>query len=145
MRLVLAILGTVAFMALVLVYSPAHAQTTLKQCTAHWPRKGMTYAGEMRTIRDGDTVCVCSGTDPRTCVRTRLADFYAPEIYEPGGVEARDTLAGIAAGRRWVCTYHHVTRNRAASYCEADGQRIGDLMRAAGVREGGNGFKSPRP
>lgn len=145
MRLILAMLGALAFMTLVLAYSPAHAQTTLKQCTAHWPRKGGTFAGEMRMIHDGDTACVCAGPDPRTCVRTRLADFYAPELSQPGGRAARGALARVTAGAWLTCTHHHVTHGRSAAYCRVGGQRLGDRLRAAGVREGGNGFQRPTP
>lgn len=133
-------------LALALLYAPvAHSQTTLKQCTAHWPRKGGTFAGEVRMVHDGDTACVCSGPDPRTCVRTRVADFYAVEIYEPGGPAARDALAAIVAGKWVICRHHHVTNTRSAAYCTIDGAPLGDLLRAAGIPEGGNGYKPPRP
>lgn len=121
------------------IAAPAVAQTTLSQCTAHWPVKGGTFAGEARVIHDGDTACICSGPDPRTCVRTRFADFYAPELSEPGGRVARDALAQLLDGQRLVCVHHHASHRRSVAYCEIAGWPIGDLLRGMGVREGGRG------
>jgi hypothetical protein len=49
---------------------------------------------------------ICVGVRPggnAGLVEVWLADFYAPELYSPGGREARDALAGLTTGRRAVC------------------------------------------
>jgi endonuclease YncB( thermonuclease family) len=77
-------------------------------------------------------------------VEVRLADFYAPELKEPGGRQARDTLKRITAGRRVDCISRGRSWDRVAAECRLAGRSLGDHMRAAGVREGGRG-RAPRP
>ena len=76
--------------------------------------------------------------------RAWLADFYAPELKEPGGRKARDTLKRIASGRRVDCVSRGRSWDRVAAECRLAGRSLGDHMRAAGVREGGRG-RAPRP
>lgn len=63
-------------------------------------RPGQTFAGTVRYIGDGDSVCVGTGVDPRTWLEVRLADFSAPELSEPGGRQARSAMSSIALGQR---------------------------------------------
>ena len=42
-------------------------------------------------------------------------------------------------GRRAVCRADHLSYDRVVARCEIGGRSVGDLMRAAGVAEGGNG------
>lgn len=102
-------------------------------------RSGATFSGPVVYIGDGDSLCVGVGPQPSAWVEVRLADFYAPELRAPGGEAAKATLIRIARGRRAVCVADHRTFDRIAAVCRVGGQSLGDLMRAAGVREGGNG------
>jgi endonuclease YncB( thermonuclease family) len=115
--------------------------------------KGATFSGPVRWIIDGDSLCVAGATEPRTWIEVRLADFYAPELHAPGGAQAKATLervtgkTGNAGPGRWtVCTADHRSYDRIVALCRIGGASIGDLMRRAGQREGGNGLKrNPGP
>lgn len=124
-------------LALLLAFaaSPALADP----CEAPLPSPGATFAGVVRYVGDGDSLCVGPGPDPRTWVEVRLADFYAPELQEPGGREAKDTLARIARGKRAVCVAGHRSYDRVVASCTIGGRTIADLMRQAGIQEGGRG------
>jgi len=115
-------------------------------CEAELPtREGAEFAGVVRHIIDGDSLCVgpASG-DGSTWIEARLMDFDAPELREPGGREAMAALRRLALGRPVQCV---VTRGRSGTrswdrthaICRIDGRTIGELMRAANVREGGRG------
>ncbi len=90
-------------------------------------------------IIDGDGLVLASGQE------IRLGDFDAPEWNQPGGEEARRALTEIAYGKTVACTPCEGARRagRCMSYdrliatCRLRGERLGDLMRARGVREGG--------
>lgn len=107
--------------------------------------RGERFSGPVVHVGDGDSLCV--GVGPRRgadWVEVRLADFYAPELKEPGGRKARDTLKRITAGRRVDCVSRGRSWDRVAAECRLAGRSLGDHMRAAGVREGGRG-RAPRP
>jgi endonuclease YncB( thermonuclease family) len=107
--------------------------------------RGERFSGTVVHVGDGDSLCVAVG--PRRgadWVEVRLADFYAPELKEPGGREARDALKRIAAGRRVDCVSRGRSWDRVAADCRLSGRSLGDRMRAAGVAEGGRGG-APRP
>ena len=72
-------------------------------------------------------------------VEVRLADFYAPELAEPGGREAKGALERIARGRRVECVADHRSYDRVVAVCSVQGVSLGDMMRLAGVVEVGNG------
>ena len=108
-------------------------------CEAPLPRRGATFAGTVRYVGDGDSLCVGAGANPRTWVEVRLADFYAPELHASGGKEAKRALESIAAGQRAVCTADHRSYDRIVATCEIGGESIGRLLRRAGAVEGGNG------
>jgi micrococcal nuclease len=110
-------------------------------CTASLPKAGTTFSGTVRYVGDGDGLCVGKTTDPREWIEVRLADFYAPELHEPGGREAKAALERISQGRPIVCVAGRRTYDRVVGRCEIDGREIGDLMRRAGVSEGGNGSR----
>lgn len=46
---------------------------------------------------------------------------------------------GRWSGKRAMCIADHRTHDRVAAICRIEGRSIGDMMRSAGVREGGNG------
>jgi micrococcal nuclease len=108
--------------------------------------RGATFSGPVPYVGDGDSLCVDVGRPlaapgPRgsTWVEVRLADFYAPELHEPGGTAARRQLEKIIAGRRLVCVADHRSYDRMVARCTIAGTSVGDRMRQAGVPEGGRG------
>lgn len=110
-----------------------------------WARAGYTITGAVQYVGDGDSVCVSPSTDPRTWVEIRLADFYAPELSEPGGKPARDAMVRITRGRQVTCRATRGDGGRVVSYdrlvavCRIGSVSLGDMMRANGVSEGGRG------
>ncbi len=91
------------------------------------------------SIVDGDGLILRSGEE------IRLGDFNAPEWREAGGPEAKAALTDIAYGETVACTPCEGARragqcrsyDRIIATCRLNGRRLGDLMRARGVREGG--------
>ena len=57
------------------------------------------FQGPVSYVGDGDGLCIALGPDPSRWVEVRLADFYAPELREPGGRQAKATLDRLTAGR----------------------------------------------
>jgi endonuclease YncB( thermonuclease family) len=104
-----------------------------------WLRPGATISGPVTYVGDGDSLCVATGQGPAAWVEVRLADFYAPELRAPGGPAAKTALQRLAGGRTVTCRIDHQTYDRVAATCRLHGRSLGDLLRAAGVREGGNG------
>jgi len=100
-------------------------------------RSGLTFTGPVVYVGDGLWVAV--GQGPANWVEVRVAEFYAPELSEPDGREAKAALERIAVGRRATCIARHRSHDRVVAACSIGGQDVGDLMRRAGVREGGNG------
>lgn len=114
--------------------------------------KGRTFSGPVTYVGDGDSMCVDvqvmlvqrgaagrAGGAGATWVEVRVADFYAPELHAAGGREAKTALERIAKDKQVVCTAGRRTYDRVVGTCRIGGRTIGDLMRAAGVTEGGNG------
>ncbi|ODT87039.1 thermonuclease family protein [Phenylobacterium sp. SCN 70-31] len=98
---------------------------------------GSTFTGPVSYIGDGDSLCVSVGPSPDEWVEVRVADFYAPELHEPGGPEAKAALERIVMGRTLHCTAGRRSYDRVVARCTLDGVSVGDLMRQAGVQEGG--------
>jgi endonuclease YncB( thermonuclease family) len=101
--------------------------------------RGAEFSGPVVYIGDGDMVCVAVGPDASEWVEVRLADFYAPELHEPGGEAAKVALSRIAMGRTITCTAQHRSYDRVVAACTLQGVDLGDRMRAAGIVEGGRG------
>jgi endonuclease YncB( thermonuclease family) len=107
-------------------------------------RAGQTFSGTVRYVGDGDSLCVGSSSDPNTWIEVRLGDFNAPELHSPSGPGAKSALEHIAMGEAAQCVagggrHGNVTSyDRVIATCRINGRAIGDLMRAAGVQEGGN-------
>ncbi len=110
-----------------------------------WAKPGYSVTGPVRYIADGDGLCVGASADPETWVEIRLADFYAPELRDPGGAAAKAALERITRGRTLSCVAQRGQGGRVLSYdrliavCRLGGVSLGDLMRRSGVAEGGNG------
>jgi micrococcal nuclease len=101
-------------------------------------KPGSTFSGPVSYVGDGDSLCVALGPAPADWVEVRIADFYAAELHEPGGREAKATLERIAKGRRVECVAQHRSYDRVVARCTLQGRSLGSLMRAAGFRKGGN-------
>lgn len=113
-------------------------------CEGELPRRaGVQFSGTVRYVGDGDGLCVGPSSDPHTWVEVRLADFNAPELNTPSGPAAKAALERIAMGQGAQCVAGGGRSRRVVSYdrviatCRIGGRRIGDLMREAGVEEGG--------
>lgn len=100
---------------------------------------GRTFSGPVTYIGDGDSLCVAVGPGPQNLVEVRIADFYAPELSSPDGPAAKRALERIAKGRQVTCTAGRQSYDRVVATCRLNGSSLGDLMRTAGVKEGGNG------
>jgi endonuclease YncB( thermonuclease family) len=102
--------------------------------------KGKTFSGPVTYVGNGDSLCVAvGGRAPERLVEVRIADFYGPELNAPGGRAAKAALERVAKGRHAVCTAGRRSYDRVVATCRIGGVSIGDLMRGAGVQEGGNG------
>lgn len=130
-------------LALALVSLPAAARAD--PCEGRLPsRAGEGFSGVVRYIGDGDSLCVGATSGPSTWIEVRLADFDAPELHSPTGRAARDQLSRLVQGRRLDCTAVRGRNGRVVVYdrviarCVLNGRGVGDLLRAAGGREGGN-------
>jgi len=133
--------------ALVAVATLAAASAAADPCQAisdkgplpAWLRRGSTFRGPVVYVGDGDSLCVAVGAGAANWVEVRLADFYAPEIREPAGPAAKAALERLAMGRQTECRADHRSYDRIVARCAIAGHSIGDLLRAAGVQEGGRG------
>jgi endonuclease YncB( thermonuclease family) len=101
-----------------------------------WLSAGSAFSGPVGYVGDGDSLCVQT---PAGLVEVRLADFYSPELAEPGGVEAKAMLERLAMGRPVECLAGRRSYDRVVAVCRLRGVSLGDLMRGAGVQEGGRG------
>jgi endonuclease YncB( thermonuclease family) len=108
-------------------------------CIAPLPRPGVKFSGVVRYVGDGDSLCVGATADPETWIEVRIADFYAPELNAPGGKAAKAALSRIARGKHAQCVAGRRSYDRVVAKCYLRGRSLGASMRAAGVREGGNG------
>lgn len=121
--------------------APVHADP----CEAPLPSQaGVSFFGVVRYVGDGDGLCVGKTADPREWIEVRLADFDAPELHQPGGAAAKAALERIALQHAVICTTERGRDGRVLSYdpviarCQIGTNSIGDLLRHAGVTEGGN-------
>ena len=109
-----------------------------------WLRPGTQFTGPVVYVGDGDGLCVAAvpdhEADQSTWVEVRLADFYAPELHEAGGPEAKAALERIAKGKRVECVAGHRSYDRVVAACAVAGKDLGDAMREAGIIGGGRGF-----
>lgn len=104
-------------------------------------RRGQSFSGPVVYVGDGDSLCVGLGASRSQWAEVRLADFYAPEIHEAGGPEAKRALSRLVEGRKVECLAEHRSYDRVVAVCRLRGRSVGDLMRSAGVSEGGRGRK----
>jgi micrococcal nuclease len=102
-------------------------------------RSGQVFSGPVTYVGDGDSLCVALGPARSQWAEVRVSDFYAPEIHEPGGPEAKATLSRLVEGREVNCKAQHRSYDRVVAVCRLKGRSVGDLMRSAGIQEGGRG------
>jgi micrococcal nuclease len=107
-------------------------------------KPGSTFSGPVTYVGDGDSLCVAVGPSPADWVEVRIADFYAPELHEPGGQEAKAALERIAKGREVECRAIRQSYDRVVARCALQGASLGDGMRAAGVTESGDQGRASR-
>lgn len=114
-------------------------------CEGRLPgRVGEPFAGIVRYVGDGDSLCLGNTTDPAAWIEVRLSDFDAAELHSPTGRADRERLSRVVGRRRLDCTAVRGRHGRVIVYdrviasCRLNGRRVGDLLRAAGGREGGN-------
>ncbi|MDR7232813.1 hypothetical protein J2X45_003923 [Caulobacter sp. BE264] len=109
-------------------------------------KAGDRISGVVWYAGDGDSLCVGPGPNPSTWIEVREADWFAPELNEPGGRQAKAVMDRLV-GRRAVCTVRRGQNGKTSSYdrviaaCSVDGVPIGARMRAAGIAPGGRGVR----
>jgi len=110
-------------------------------------RPGQTFSGTVRYVGDGDSICVGSSADPASWIEVRLENWFAPELHDAGGREAKALMTSIAKGRPAACVVRQGHNGRAYSYdrvfatCSIGGRDLAALARSAGGRQGGKGFQ----
>lgn len=125
----------------VLAASPAHADP----CEGRLPsRPGQQFAGSVRYIGDGDSLCVGATADPNAWIEVRLADFDAPELHSPDGKRSKAFLEQVALARAVNCEARRgrsgrvIVYDRVIAVCRLRDRSIGDLLRELHAPEGGN-------
>jgi endonuclease YncB( thermonuclease family) len=108
-------------------------------CEGALPAKGTTFSGVVRYVGDGDGLCVGPAGRPDRWIEIRLADFYAPELNEPGGIAAKRLLERMAMGKVLRCLAGRRSYDRIVATCTLSGRPLGSVLRAAGGVEGGRG------
>jgi endonuclease YncB( thermonuclease family) len=109
-------------------------------CEATLPAKGATFTGIVRYVGDGDGLCVGPAGRPDRWIEVRLADFYAPELHDAGGRDARRPLERLVMGKPLVCRAGRRSYDRVVAACTLGGRPLGALLRAAGGVEGGRAW-----
>lgn len=102
---------------------------------------GARFSGAVKYVGYGDSLCVGSSADPSKWIEVRLADFYAPELRQLGGPEAKAPLTEIALGRSLACIAGARSYDRVVATCRIGGQPLGDIMRRAHAPVGGRGSR----
>ncbi len=132
-----------ALVGAMVITCPARADPCTAPITGY--HAGQTFTGQVRYVGDGDSICIGQAANPATWIEVRLVDYFAPELNEPGGREAKRKMDSLACGRPAVCTVRRGHNGRTSSYdrviasCSINGVHVGELMRRAGVIEGGRG------
>lgn len=108
-------------------------------CEGALPAFGTRFTGVVRYVGDGDGLCVGPPRRPDLWIEVRLGDFYAPELHDRGGADAKRRLERLVLGKPLVCRAGRRTYDRVVGYCTVDGRQLGQLLRSAGGVEGGRG------
>lgn len=145
MRTVLSLM----MMGLALLPAAAAAADPCRAITDEgWRPKGLEpgrqFSGTVVHVIDGDSLCVAIGPGQDSWVEVRLADFFAPEM-RAGGAQAKGALERLAMGRRADCVAGSTSYDRIVAQCQVDGRRLGDSLRALGLKDGSSGMRHGRP
>lgn len=108
-------------------------------CEGPLPPRGTSFSGIVRYVGDGDGLCIGPANRPGRWIEVRLADFYAPELHERGGREAKRRLQRIVLGKTLVCRAGQHSYDRVVAACTLGGRPLGTVLRSAGGVEGGRG------
>lgn len=108
-------------------------------CEGALPRNGTTFSGVVRYVGDGDGLCIGPAGRPDRWIEIRLADFYAPELRDPGGSDAKRRLMNVAMGKSLVCRAGRRSYDRVVAACTLNGRPLGALLKENGGAEGGRG------
>ncbi|MFD1103584.1 MULTISPECIES: nuclease [Sphingobium] len=117
--------------------SPARADP----CEGALPARGSVFSGEVRYVGDGDGLCLGPEGRPDRWIEVRLGDFFAPELQERGGAQAKSRLAQLVMGRVLVCRAGRRSYDRVIGFCTLAGKPVGDLLRSRGGVEAGRGWR----
>lgn len=131
----------IAVAATILVTCAWSAPARADPCEGALPAKGTRFSGVVRYVGDGDGLCIGPKGRPGRWIEIRLGDFYAPELHERGGREAKRRLEQLVMGRTLVCRAGRRSYDRVIGYCTIDDHAVGDLLRARGGVEGGRGWR----
>jgi endonuclease YncB( thermonuclease family) len=115
-------------------------------CEGELPRAaGVAFSGTVRYVIDGDGWCVGQSSDPSTWIEVRSSDFDAAELRTPEGRRGKAIAERALLGRQMRCRsatgrdgHTVITYDRVLAVCSIDGRRVADMLREAGVPEGGN-------
>ena len=135
---------TIVAAGLALALGVAQAQADPCEAPVTGYRAGQVISAPIIYAGDGDSLCLALGRAPSQWLEIREARWFAPELHEPGGREAKRVMDRLV-GRRAVCTVERGQNGRTSSYdrviaaCRVDGQPIGAIMRAARIQPGGRG------
>jgi len=111
-------------------------------CAAPLPAKGKTFSGVVRYVGDGDSLCVGPAGRPDRWIEVRLGDFYAPELRDAGGMEAKRRLARLAMGKPLACRAGKRSYDRVIGYCTLNGRPLGKALGDRGAEQGGRGWRN---
>ncbi len=106
------------------------------------PAKGTAFAGVVRYVGDGDGLCIGPAGRPDRWIEVRLADFYAPELHDAGGREAKRRLERLVMGKPLVCRAGRRSYDRVVAACTLGGRPLGTILREAGGIEGGRAWRA---
>ncbi|RRN64659.1 nuclease [Caulobacter sp. 602-1] len=107
-------------------------------------RPGQRVSAPIIYVGDGDSFCLALGRDPSQWLEIREARWFAPELHDLGGREAKRAMDRLV-GRRATCTVERGHNGQTQSYdrviaaCTVDGLPIAEHMRRAGIAPGGRG------
>lgn len=103
-----------AFAVPFLVYA---APALADPCEGPLPARNATFSGAVRYVGDGDGLCVGPAGRPDLWIEVRLGDFYAPELHEPSGTDAKRRLERVVLGQVLQCRAGKRSYDRVIGYC----------------------------
>jgi hypothetical protein len=106
---------------------------------------GVEFSGIVRYVVDGDGWCVGNSAEPNSWIEVRASDFDAQELRTEGGRQGKVIAAEQLLGRHMSCVSARgrngrsvTSYDRVFAVCRIGDRRVSDILRAAGVPQGGN-------